>query len=115
VAQLPFLVGQASDAATMFQFYQRANQVLSKEGLKVKVVRYDVLGSWFVRLTIHTKVVLGKVHVINRLRQFVLAYPLLKKRYPDAVFQSVDMRYHQGLAVAFGKKTQKKRVKPDST
>lgn len=95
---LPVLVGPEGSQVEVMQQYQRLNQLLFPEGLRLTELSYSQRGSWDLVLNEAIRVSTGKSEVFERVTRLV---GFLNSR-PDielAEIASVDLRYNNGFAV----------------
>lgn len=95
---LPVLTGPDQLQREVMQQYQKLNQILFPSGLRLSGLSLSRRGSWGLVLNEGMDVVVGRNDVIEKTQRFVEFYdaqdPLQSSR-----FQSVDLRYGNGIAV----------------
>ncbi|NQX88049.1 MAG: FtsQ-type POTRA domain-containing protein [Halioglobus sp.] len=97
---LPRLSGPVGSAPALMAKYQRLIEMLSPLGLSVEALTIDARGQVEAMLDGGMQLVLGQDDFLNRLHRFVLVYNReLQGRRPD--IERVDLRYANGIAVAF--------------
>lgn len=95
---LPHLQGPDDQVAEVVTFWQQASKRLGEISLEVDDLRLYERGSWELRLTNQTRVMLGREDVLPRLQRLVASWNVLTKnglRIP----RSIDLRYTNGFAV----------------
>lgn len=99
---LPYLTGPDEQLGDVVKFWQQANKRLVEISLEVDDLRLHERGSWELRLTNQTRVMLGREDVLTRLQRLVANWNVLTGdgiRIP----QSIDLRYTNGFAVQWVK------------
>lgn len=95
-----FKVPEASDVLATLDFYQQMSAILQTIGLSIITIELNSTDSWVVGLSNGISLQLGDQNVLTRLRHFVKVYPVVfTSTHKQA--QSVDMRYENGMAVAW--------------
>jgi len=90
----------SSDVLAALDFYQQMSIILQTIGLSIITVELNSNDSWVVGLSNGISLQLGDENVLTRLRHFVKVYPVVfTSTHKQA--QSVDMRYENGMAVAW--------------
>ncbi|MBE9548014.1 MAG: cell division protein FtsQ/DivIB [Proteobacteria bacterium] len=95
---LPHLQGPEDQVSDVVTFWQQANKRLGDVALEVDHMRLFDRGSWELRLTNQTRVMLGREDVLPRLQRLVENWNVLTGngvRIP----RSIDLRYTNGFAV----------------
>lgn len=114
VDALPLFTGSDNLAPDMLNYYQEANEILKPISIKITEIDVDSGGNWCVTLSNGINLRLGEQERLTRLHRFVKVYDKLIAEHADQV-RSVDLRYHDGVAVAWKNvKTQrgtKQRIK----
>ncbi len=97
---LPLLQGPQRAQAQVMQQYQILSQMLRPLGFSITRLELRERGSWFVSTAQGVELLLGRDHLVEKVQNFVAIY---NKALKDKVanIASVDMRYPNGLAVAW--------------
>ncbi len=95
---LPELSGPDAKQVEVMRQYQVFNQVLFPEGLRLTGLALSHRGSWELVLNNELQVKVGRAAVTERLQRFVGFYVGLSQSQV-ALFDSVDLRYPNGIAV----------------
>ncbi len=106
--QLPqFISNNEHNAFLMLGIYQQMTRILAPTNQEIKVVSLDGNNSWQITLNNGTKLVLGQQKILTRLRHFVTVYPkVMVSNNREA--RLVDLRYKDGMSVAWQGKQQKR-------
>lgn len=97
LAGLPEFVGTKEDLDAMVDMYLLILSALKPIGLAVKKLEIMLDHGWRAILDNGMVIVLGQVELEERLRRFVLAYPVLAAESKGLAV--VDLRYTNGLSV----------------
>jgi len=95
---LPLLTGPELLQKEVMEQYQRLSQILFPSGLRLNGLSLSRRGSWELVLNDGMQVVVGRDDVLEKTQRFVEFYD----GQPDdlsSTFQSVDLRYGNGIAV----------------
>jgi len=97
---LPVLRTEAGTSREMMQSYQLMAELLIPTGLKIVELRRDNLGVWFIDTARELRMVIGRDEVSEKIRRFNLVWAAgLNQQL--ARIESIDLRYPNGLAVAW--------------
>lgn len=97
---LPQLSGPQRAQAQVMQQYQMLSQMLRPLGFTITRLELRERGSWFVSTAQGVELFLGRDHVVEKVQNFVAIYnKALKNKVTEIA--SVDLRYPNGLAVAW--------------
>lgn len=97
---LPLLSGPEGAAASLMAHYRRIGEILAPLHLKVEQLLVDERGEVEAVLAGGTRLVLGGDNFLERMRRFVVVYK--QELAPVAgLVERVDLRYADGVAVAF--------------
>lgn len=100
LAHLPLLEGAERDAERMLARYRDMVQLLQPRGLAIAALRSDRKDAWQLTLEDGVVLVLGRDRELEKLRRFAAVYDrTLRRRWPQV--ERVDLRYHNGAAVAW--------------
>src|SRR5690606_4450861 len=83
--------------------YNESRALFAATGLDVRSVELDPRGSWSLRLTNGTDVVVGSQEARLRLRRFARVLPQVLARNPLPLVRA-DLRYTNGFALAWGRR-----------
>lgn len=97
---LPLLQGPKRAQAQVMQQYQRLSQMLRPLGFSITRLELRERGSWFVSTAQGIELLLGRDHLVEKVQRFVAIYNKALKDKAASI-ASVDMRYPNGLAVAW--------------
>lgn len=97
---LPLLQGPQRAQQRVMQQYQMLSQMLRPLGYSITRLELRERGSWFVTTAQGVELLLGRDHLVEKVQRFVAIYnEVLKDK--AANIASVDLRYPNGLAVAW--------------
>ena len=82
------------------QQYQMLSQILRPLGFSITRLELRERGSWFVSTAQGIELLLGRDHLVEKVQRFVAIYNKALKDKADNI-ASVDLRYPNGLAVAW--------------
>jgi len=98
---LPQLGGDARRVAEVLAFYNQSRELFAPLGLGVRELRQDARGSWSLRLSDGTQVIVGRFDAEPRVRRFAELLPKLIAPEGRAL-QRADLRYANGFALKWG-------------
>lgn len=110
---LPELQANDRDAARMMERYLELTQILRSTGLHIKALHKEPTGSWRLQVSDGTWVVMGRDRILEKAQDFVRVFHRHLKESWTRVDQ-VDLRYANGLAVAWEENAQGKQSSTDS-
>ena len=99
-ASLPLLQGPQRAQQQVMQQYQMLSQMLRPLGLSIVRLELRERGSWFLSTAQGVELLLGRDHLIEKMQRFVAIYEKTLKPQMASV-ASIDLRYPNGLAVAW--------------
>ncbi len=102
--QLPRLKGPEGSAIEIMRQYRLMSQLLGDEQLHLQYLEMDARGSWTARIEPGVELVLGRQQPLEKLRRFLLVYRQ-HLAMDFASVERVDMRYINGLAVAWAEQS----------
>lgn len=97
---LPKLWGPQRAQQQVMQQYQMLSQLLRPLDITVASLELRERGSWFVTTGRGMEMLLGRDHVVEKLRRFISVYEKTLKQDSENIAR-VDLRYPNGLAVAW--------------
>ena len=104
--ELPVLDGPQGSALEMMRQYRLMSQLLGDENLQLNTLERSARGSWTARIENGVELVLGRQEPLEKLRRFLWVYrQTLAADF--ARIARVDMRYVNGLAVAWAEQQDK--------
>lgn len=97
---LPQLYGPQRAQQKVMQQYQVLSQMLRPIGFTVARLELRERGSWFLTTGQGIEMLLGRDHLIDKIRRFMVIYD---KKLSDQIenIARIDLRYSNGLAVAW--------------
>lgn len=98
--QLPTLWGPQRAQQQIMQQYQMLSQLLRPLDFTVARLELRERGSWFLTTGQGLELLLGRDHVVEKMRRFVSVYEKALKEHNTNIAR-VDLRYPNGLAVAW--------------
>lgn len=99
-ASLPLLTGPEGAAGSLMRTYQRLVDLLTPLGLGVKALTVDERGQVEAELAGGQRLIIGGDNFLQRMQRFTRLYKLeLASRMEEV--ERVDLRYQQGVAVAY--------------
>lgn len=99
-AHLPQLRGPKDTQQRVMQQYLLFSQALRPLGYSIKKLEMRERGSWFVTTQTGLQVLFGRDHLVEKMRRFAVVYEKELKQQIDKI-ERVDLRYANGLAVAW--------------
>ncbi|BAN46813.1 cell division protein FtsQ/DivIB [Metapseudomonas resinovorans] len=98
--QLPQLWGPQRAQEQVMQQYQMLSQMLRPLGFSIVRLELRERGSWFLSTGQGVELLLGRDHLVDKMRRFISIY---EKTLKDQItnIERVDLRYPNGLAVAW--------------
>ncbi|MCY1212145.1 Cell division protein FtsQ [compost metagenome] len=98
--QLPQLWGPQRAQEQVMQQYQMLSQMLRPLGFSIVRLELRERGSWFLSTGQGVELLLGRDHLVEKMRRFISIY---EKTLKDQIanIERVDLRYPNGLAVAW--------------
>ncbi|TBU78517.1 cell division protein FtsQ [Pseudomonas daroniae] len=97
---LPQLYGPKRAQQQVMQQYQVLSQMLRPMGFTVARLELRERGSWFLSTGQGIEVLLGRDHLVEKIRRFGAIYSKALKDQKDNIAR-IDLRYANGLAVAW--------------
>ncbi len=97
---LPQLQGPERARQKIMQQYQILGQILRPLGFSIKRLELRERGSWFLTTGQGMELLLGRDHLIEKIRRFGMIYQQVLKPQSEAIAR-VDLRYSNGLAVGW--------------
>lgn len=97
---LPKLWGPQRAQQQVMQQYQMLSQLLRPLDITVASLELRERGSWFVTTGRGMELLLGRDHVVEKLRRFISVYEKSLKQDSENIAR-VDLRYPNGMAVAW--------------
>lgn len=98
--QLPQLWGPQRAQEQVMQQYQMLSQMLRPLGFSIIRLELRERGSWFLSTGQGVEILLGRDHLVEKMRRFISIYEKTLKEQ-IANIERVDLRYPNGLAVAW--------------
>lgn len=98
--QLPQLWGPQRAQEQVMQQYQMLSQMLRPLGFSITRLELRERGSWFLSTGQGVEILLGRDHLVEKMRRFISIYEKTLKEQ-IANIERVDLRYPNGLAVAW--------------
>ncbi len=99
-AHLPRLWGPKRAQRQIMQQYLLLSQLLRPQGFTVTGLELRERGSWFLTTGQGIELLLGRDHVVEKIRRFISVYDQALKEHNTNIAR-VDLRYPNGLAVAW--------------
>ena len=97
---LPRLAGPQRAQRQVMQQYQVLIQMLRPLGFSIIALEMRERGSWYLRTAQGIDLLLGRDHIVDKMRRFAAIYEkALKAQQPNIA--RIDLRYPNGLAVAW--------------
>ena len=97
---MPQLDGPDARVADVVSLYNESREMFAPQALQVRSMALDARGSWSLRLSDDTEVVVGKNEARLRLQRFARLLPQLLAQKPQAL-QRADLRYTNGFALVW--------------
>ncbi len=100
LADLPWLFGREQDSEKIMRQYQAIGELLRSRNLVLEKLHIDDMGTWRLTLNGGVELVLGDYEIQQKMQEFFYVYDHYLVNVFAAVV-SIDMRYANGLAVAW--------------
>jgi cell division protein FtsQ len=97
---LPQLYGPKRAQQQVMQQYQVLSQMLRPLGFSVARLELRERGSWFLSTGQGIELLLGRDHLVEKMRRFIAIYDKVLKAQQTNIAR-IDLRYANGLAVAW--------------
>lgn len=97
---LPQLYGPKRAQQQVMQQYQMLSQMLRPLGFSVARLELRERGSWFLSTGQGIELLLGRDHLVEKMRRFIAIYDKALKEQQTNIAR-IDLRYANGLAVAW--------------
>ena len=97
---LPQLYGPKRAQQQVMQQYQMLSQMLRPLGFSVALLELRERGSWFLSTGQGIELLLGRDHLVEKMRRFIAIYDKALKQQQTNIAR-IDLRYANGLAVAW--------------
>ena len=97
---MPQLDGPDARVADVVSLYNESREMFAPQSLQVRSMALDARGSWSLRLSDDTEVVVGKNEARLRLQRFARLLPQLLAQKPQSL-QRADLRYTNGFALVW--------------
>lgn len=97
---LPLLHGPKRAQQRVMQQYQLLSQMLRPLGFSIVRLELRERGSWFLTTSQGIELLLGRDHVIEKIRRFITIYQHSLKAQNENIAR-IDLRHANGLAVAW--------------
>ena len=97
---LPQLTGPKDEQLRVMQQYLAFSQALRPLGYSIKQLEMRERGSWFVTTQTGLQLLFGRDHLVEKMRRFAVVHEKELKEQIDKI-ERVDLRYANGLAVAW--------------
>lgn len=108
---LPRLAGPQRAQRQVMQQYQVLSQMLRPLGFSISALEMRERGSWYLRTAQGIDLLLGRDHIVDKMRRFAAIYEkALKAQQPNIA--RIDLRYPNGLAVAWREPVAPTAAKP---
>lgn len=108
---LPRLAGPQRAQRQVMQQYQVLSQMLRPLGFSIIALEMRERGSWYLRTAQGIDLLLGRDHIVDKMRRFAAIYEkALKAQQPNIA--RIDLRYPNGLAVAWREPVAPTAAKP---
>lgn len=108
---LPQLYGPKRAQQRVMQQYQVLSQMLRPMGFSITRLELRERGSWFLSTGQGIDLLLGRDHLVEKMRRFTAIYDKALKEQ-QANIARIDLRYSNGLAVAWREPTAPAALKP---
>lgn len=99
-AHLPRLSGPKNAQQRVMQQYLTFSQALRPLGYSIKQLEMRERGSWFVTTQTGLQLLFGRDHLVEKMRRFATVHEQELKQQINTI-ERVDLRYANGLAVAW--------------
>lgn len=97
---LPLLSGPKRAQQRVMQQYQALSQLLRPLGFSITRLELREHGSWFLSTAQGVEILLGRDHLVDKMRRFAAIYDKVLKQQITNIAR-IDLRYANGLAVAW--------------
>ena len=96
---LPLLFGADSEAAQVWRNYQDMQMRLNPLHFNITHLQLDTQGFWHATLSDGSEIFINATNSLERLQDFILAYPKIIESHHDSRWRTIDLRYEDGMAV----------------
>jgi cell division protein FtsQ len=103
LVHLPLLQGEVHTERSLMKAYREVAQLLLPSGLKIVALKRDVRGALWLSLENGLELVVGRGHVMEKMRRFLAVWELALKTQVERIAR-VDIRYDNGVAVQWAEK-----------
>ena len=114
LANLPLLNAEFGSSTEVMKQYQRLAQLLLPTGLKMAKLYRNGLGAWHIETSKGIRLIIGRNQVGEKIRRLVLVWESDLYKHSDNI-ETIDLRYPNGVAVAWRDQTAVSALKTDST
>ena len=114
LASLPLLNAEFGSSSEVMKQYQRLAQLLLPTGLKLAKLNRNGLGAWHIETSKGIRLIIGRNQVGEKIRRLVLVWASDLYKYSDNI-ETIDLRYPNGVAVAWRDQTTVSAVKTGRT
>ena len=97
---LPLLKGPAGESKQVMNNFRSLTELLRQRNLKLRSLLLDQHKNWIAMLDSGVKITLGQDQILEKMRRFMRSYQKVLVADFERV-ESIDMRYSNGLAVAW--------------
>jgi cell division protein FtsQ len=104
LGHLPLLQGEEHTERSIMKAYREIAQLLQPVNLKINGLKRDSRGAWWLHLSNGLELVVGRDHVMEKMRRFLLVWMSELKEKVGQI-ERVDIRYDNGIAVRWNEKT----------
>jgi cell division protein FtsQ len=114
LASLPLLNAEFGSSSEVMKQYQRLAQLLLPTGLKLSKLNRNGLGGWYIETSKGIRLIIGRNQVGEKIRRLVLVWESDLYKRSDSI-ETIDLRYPNGVAVAWRDQTTVSALKTDTT
>ena len=100
LANLPLMTAEFGSSSDVMKQYQRLTDLLLPTGLQLSKLKLDRLGAWQLETSNGIQIVLGRNKVGDKIRRLVVVWES-ELSNQSAKIKTIDLRYPNGLAVAW--------------
>ena len=113
LANLPLMTAAFGSSSEVMKQYQRLADLLLPTGLKLSKLQLDRLGAWQLETSNGIQIVLGRNQVGDKIRRLVVVWES-ELNHQSAKIKTIDLRYPNGLAVAWKGRKPVATIRTDS-
>lgn len=109
LVHLPLLQGDVDTERLLMKSYREMAQLLQPSNLKIAGLKRDQRGAWQLSLSNGLELVIGRDHVMEKMRRFLVVWMTTLKGKAEQIAR-VDIRYDNGISVEWTEKAMQEQA-----